>query len=126
MPYLREKQLIMNNWSQQVKTIFLETQKDSVIETIHTIVKEGIYGTDYTIAPRKKNKKLRERYNINDSKIKEILLSLNTNDFISQDMSIHDEHTDDIICKFIKVYSLMPKWKENADYEDVFRHIVNN
>ena len=109
----------MNEWGQQVKNIFLETQKESVIEAIHKTVKEGIYGSDYTIAPRLKNKKLREQYNITDTKIKEILLSLNVDDFISQDMSIHDKYTDDIVCKFIKTTTLMPKWKENADYEEV-------
>ncbi len=62
-------------------------------------------------------------YNINDEKIKEILLALRAADFVSQDMSNNEKHVEDVVCKFIKVYPLMPKWKENADYEEVSLYI---
>lgn len=112
-----------SEWSQKVKNVFLENQKEEVIKTIHTKVKDGIYGADYTIAPRVKNKKLRDCYNVNDEKIKEILLSLSIEDFISQDMSNNTEHVEDVVCKFMKTYPLMPKWKENANYENVSLYI---
>lgn len=113
----------MQEWNHKLKEVFLATQKDTVINLIHETINDGIYGLDYTIAPRPKNKKLREDYIVTDEKIKDILLSLRAEDFVSQDMSNNGEHEEDIVCKFMKKYSLMPRWKEDADYEEVLLYI---
>lgn len=64
-----------SEWKQKLLD-FSQIQKKSILKEIHQIVENGVYGRDYTIAPREKNKKIRADYWINDSKIKEILLSL--------------------------------------------------
>lgn len=105
-------------WKQKLNA-FSETQKKAIIEDLQKIVQNGVFGKDYTIAPREKNKQLRKDYCINDAKIKEILLSLRFEDFTKIDDTNNVEHPGDIVCKFKRVYPLIPKWKEDADYEDV-------
>lgn len=109
-------------WTQKLKA-FSEIQKKSIIENLQKIVQNGVYGKDYTVAPREKNKQLRKDYCVNDAKIKEILLSLRVEDFTSVDDTNHVEHPGDIVCKFKRTYPLLPKWNEDADYEDVTLYI---
>lgn len=105
-------------WKQQLLDFSL-VQKASILKQIHQIVEDGVYGIDYTIAPREKNRKLRADYWLNDSTIKEILLSLRVEDCIEIDNSENERHIGDIVCIFQKKYLLMPRLKEDADYEAV-------
>ena len=110
------------DWKQKLLDFSL-VQKASVLKQIHQIVEDGVYGKDYTIAPREKNKKLRVDYWLSDEKIKEILLSLRIEEFIEIDDSDNENHIGDIVCIFQKKYLLMPRWKENSDYEMVSLYI---
>ena len=105
-------------WAQKLK-VFSETQKKVIIEDLQKIVQNGVYGKDYTVAPREKNRQLRKDYCVNDAKIKEILLSLRLEDFTKIENTDNVEHLGDIVCKFKTIYPLIPRWKEDADYEEV-------
>ena len=98
---------------------FSENQKKTIIENLCEIVQNGTYGKDYTVAPREKNRKLRQLYCVDDAKVKEILLSLREEDCIAVEDSNNMNHLGDVVCKFKKHYLLIPKWKEDADYESV-------
>lgn len=105
-------------WDQKLEA-FSVMQKNAIIEELQKIVQNGVYGSDYTVAPRDKNKQLRKKYCLTDEKIKEILLSLQVEHFIKMEDTNHPEHPGDIVCKFKCSYPLIPKWKEELDYEDV-------
>ena len=49
---------------------FSENQKKTIIENLCEIVQNGTYGKDYTVAPREKNRKLRQLYCVDDAKVK--------------------------------------------------------
>ena len=102
---------------------FLENQKKDILNKIQEIVRSGDLGKDYTISQREKNKKLRHDYCVTDKKIKEILLGLTIEDFIKIEDSNNEDHLGDIVCKFEKVYALIPRWEENADSKDVSLYI---
>ena len=101
-----------SEWKQKLLNFSL-VQKESILKQIHQIVEDGVYGIDYTIAPREKNRKLRANYWLSDEKIKEILLSLQIEEFVETA----------IVCIFQKKYLLMPRLKEDADYENVSLYI---
>ena len=94
-----------------------------VVEMIHRIVENGKLGEDYTIVNREKNRRLRREYNVNDAKIRKILLGLQVEDFIKAERSNHPEHEDDVVYIFKKKILLMPRWQENADYASVMLYI---
>lgn len=109
-------------WTQKLKA-FSETQKKNIIQDLQKIVQNGIYGIDYTIDLREKNRRLRKKYCVSDEKIKEILLSLQIEDFTRIDDTDNVNHPGDIVCKFKRTYPLIPRWKEDAGYEDVSLYI---
>ena len=109
-------------WEQKLEA-FSVAQKKVILEELQRIVQNGVYGSDYTIAPRDKNRELRKRYYITDEKIKEILLSLQVEHFMKVEDTNHPEHPGDIVCKFKRSYPLIPKWIEEADYEEVTLYI---
>lgn len=111
-----------SDWKQKLLDFSL-VQKESVLKQIHQIVEDGIYGKDCTVVPREKNKKLRANYWLSDAKIKEILLSLRVDEFVEIDDSDNENHIGDIVCVFQKKYLLMPRLKENSDYEMVSLYI---
>lgn len=90
---------------------------------IHGMVRDGTFGKDYTIARREKNRRLRRDYNIDDVKIKQILVSLRSEDFIKAERSDNPVHPEDIVYIFKKRVALMPKWQENTDYQQVMLYI---
>lgn len=57
-------------WTQKLKA-FSETQKKNIIQDLQKIVQNGIYGIDYTIDLREKNRRLRKKYCVSDEKIKD-------------------------------------------------------
>ena len=109
-------------WNQKLEA-FSVAQKKVILDEIQKIVQNGVYGSDYTIAPRDKNRELRKRYYITDEKIKEILLSLQVEHFIKVEDTNHPEHLGDVVCKFKCSGLLIPRWREDADYEDVTLYI---
>lgn len=94
-----------------------------IVMRIQSMVRDGTLGKDYTIAPREKNRRLRRDYNIDDSKIKQIMLDLRSEDFIKAERSDNPVHPEDIVYIFKKRVALMPKWRENADYQQVVLYI---
>ena len=98
-------------------------EKKAVIDKLYRMVRNGRLGEDYTIANRDKNRQIRRDYNINDDKIKEVLLGLQLANLIKVEKSDNGAHPDDIVFIFKKKVLLMPRWKENADYQDVNLYI---
>lgn len=100
-----------------------ESNPVAMLACIHAMVRDGTYGRDYTIANREKNRRLRRDYNIDDARIKEILLDLRSEDFIKMEKSDNLLHPKDIVYIFKKKALLMPKWQENADYQQITLYI---
>ena len=61
-----------------------------VLHRIHDIVENGTYGEHYTIMDREKNKALRRKYYVTDSKVRDILRHLEKKDFIESRKSNHE------------------------------------
>lgn len=100
-----------------------ESNPAKVLARVQGMVRDGTYGRDYTIANREKNRRLRRDYNIDDTKIKQILLELQLVDFVKEERSNNPVHPKDIVYIFKKKVQLMPKWQENADYQQVMLYI---
>ena len=100
-----------------------DVEKCATVEKIHNLIRDGTFGDDYTIIPRSKNRQLRKDYNIDDDKIKEILLQLQTGDMIKAERSNHELHPNDIVYVFKKNCLLMPRWREEADFTSVVLYI---
>lgn len=100
-----------------------EHDMKKVLVRIQGMVRDGTFGRDYTIAHREKNCRLRRDYNIDDAKIKRILLDIRSEDFIKAERSDNPMYPEDIVYVFKKRVLLMPKWQENADYQQVMLYI---
>ena len=100
-----------------------ETETTVILEKIHRMVRDGTMGQDYTIANREKNRRLKRDYNVDDTKIREVLLDLQADNFIKAEKSDNLEHPEDIVYIFKKTILLMPKWQEKADYSNVRLYI---
>lgn len=98
-------------------------EKNVAIDKLHRMIRDGTLGEDYTIANRDKNRQLRRDYYINDDKIKEVLLGVQLTNLIKVEKSNNGEHPDDIVFVFKKTILLMPRWQENADYQNVNLYI---
>lgn len=105
------------------KSTLSESEVPQVLARIHDTVYNKILGIDYTIADRKKNQRLRNDYRMDDAKIKQILLDLQSTDFVKSEGSTNPLHPDDMIYVFKKSVILMPRWQENADYKQVILYI---
>lgn len=89
---------------------------ENIIRRIKETIQKGKFGIDFTISKREKNEYLKQKYNINDDKIIEIMMDLETKDFIKKEKSNNLMHPEDIIYVFKKSVLLMPKWIEDAEY----------
>ncbi|HHX57228.1 MAG TPA: hypothetical protein GX710_04345 [Clostridiales bacterium] len=88
-----------------------------IAQRLHEVVLEGEFGYDYTFyGERDKNKALRRKYNVNDAKMKEILLELNGSHFINSELSLNEIHPDDVVHVFKINEGLMPRFDEKANY----------
>lgn len=105
------------------RVVMSESDKAMILENVHRIVRDGTLDQDYTIAKRDKNRWLKRDYNIDDARIREILLDLQVEDFIKAEKSDNLEHPEDVIYVFKKTTLLMPRWQENADYVNVKLYI---
>lgn len=87
------------------------------------MIRDGTLGEDYTIANRDKNRQLRRDYYITDDKIKEVLLELQLSNLIKVEKSNNGAHSDDTVFVFKKMILLMPRWQEEANYQNVNLYI---
>lgn len=95
-----------------------------IAQRLHEVVLEGELGCDYTIdRERDKNRELRRKYCVNDAKIKEILLELNSLHYIKSEPSTNEKHPDDTVHVFKIMKNLMPRFDEMADYVSVCIYI---
>lgn len=70
---------------------------ENIIRRIKETIQKGKFGIDFTISKREKNEYLKQQYNINDDKIIEIMMDLETKDFIKKEKSNNLLHPEDII-----------------------------
>lgn len=96
---------------------------EHIIRRIKETIQNGEFGIDYTISKRDKNEYLKQAYNINDKKIIQILMDLETENFIKKEKSYNLLHPKDIIYVFKKNVLLMPRWIEHAKYCNVMIYI---
>lgn len=89
-------------------------------QRLHEVVLEGELGVDYTFAEnRDKNVALRRRYNVNDAKMKEILLEISGTHYVKSEDSTNEEHPNDVVHVFKIQKDLMPRFEESASYVNV-------
>ncbi len=89
------------------------------LSRLKQLIKTGRLGVNYTFVPTEKNKLLQELFFIDDEKKKEILLSLEANDYQKDEYS-NDEHTDDYMYVFIKRdFELLSRYSEEMKYTRV-------
>ena len=100
-----------------------EIRPDAIIQRLRQTIKTGKLGKDYTIIPRDKNNRIREKYLIDDDKVKGILNSLTVDDYICSEESNHEDFPDDIVHKFEKNISLIRRNCNSLDPEDVCLYI---
>ena len=81
-----------------------------VIQRLRQTITKGRYGIDYTIIPRDKNNLLREKYIVDDRKVRDILNSLNTEDYISSEKSTNEDFENDTVHIFIKTVDLIKRY----------------
>lgn len=88
-----------------------------IAQKLHEIVRDGELGLDYTFArERDKNRRFRLEYNVDDAKMKEILLKLTGEHFVKSEPSTNREHPNDMVHVFKISENLLPRFEENADY----------
>ena len=91
-----------------------------IAQRLLEVVLEGELGFDYTFdQDRDKNRLLRARYVVNDSKMKAILLDINESHYIKSEESTNEEHYGDTVHVFKINEELMPRYDEEADYVKV-------
>lgn len=94
-----------------------------VLHRIHDIVENGTYGEHYTIMDREKNKALRRKYYVTDSKVRDILRHLEKTDFIESRKSNHEWFPEDTVYIFCESVKLRPRFVEEAEEEIVKLYI---
>ena len=101
----------------------VDLQPEQIVNRLRQTIKNGRNGIDYTILPRDKNNLLREKYLIDDSKIKMILLDLTMEDYINSDDSNNDDYPEDEVHIFGKDVSLYPRYSEKLLPQNVRLYI---
>ena len=96
---------------------------EEIINRLRQTIRNGKLGKDYTIKPREKNNLLREQYLISDEKIDEILLALVASDYLGTEDSINNDYSEDVIHKFKKDVSLIPRYSESIERKSVRLYI---
>lgn len=88
-----------------------------IAQRLHEVIREGELGIDYTFArDRDKNTALRRKYNVDDAKMKEILLEISETHYIKSEPSTNANYPDDVVHVFKIQRDLMPKFEEVASY----------
>ena len=101
----------------------VEYKPENIIARLRQTVNTGRFGIDYTICRRDKNNLLREKYIIDDSKIKNILINLSVDDYISSEPSDNEEFPDDIVHKFISNVRLLNRYSTDIEPVNVRLYI---
>ena len=95
-----------------------------IAQRLHEVVLDGELGFDYTFdRERDKNRALRRKYNVNDAKMKEILLEINGSHYVKSEQSTNEEHPDDTVYVFKIDKDLIPRFDEKIDYVSVCIYI---
>ena len=88
-----------------------------IAQRLHEVVLDGELGFDYTFdQDRDKNRLLRTRYVVNDSKMKAILLEINESHYVKSEKSTNEEHYGDTVHVFKINEELMPRYDEEGVY----------
>jgi hypothetical protein len=83
------------------------------LSRLKQLIKNGKYGINYTFVPTDKNKLLVETYYFDDKKRIDVLLSLESTDYIKDEYSNNPDNLDDYMYVFIKRgVLLMPRFYE--------------
>jgi len=91
----------------------VESKPENILSHLRQTLIKGKNGVDYTVIPRDKNKELREKYFVDDSRTKEILLSLTAEDYICSEESDNEDFPDDIVHIFIKTEKLIQRFADS-------------
>ncbi|MBE5900186.1 MAG: hypothetical protein E7279_11430 [Lachnospiraceae bacterium] len=91
----------------------VESKPENILSHLRQTLIKGKNGVDYTVIPRDKNKELRENFFIDDSRTKEILLSLTAEDYICSEESDNEDFPDDIVHIFIKTEKLIQRFADS-------------
>lgn len=95
-----------------------------IAQKLHETVSTGELGDDYILAGgRDKYLKLIRKYNVDNERIREILLDIDVAHYIKSERSANEKHQDDTVHIFKIVEKLMPKFDEKADYVSVCLYI---
>ena len=96
---------------------------EDVVNRLRQTIINGVLGKDYTIISRYKNNLLREKYLIDDAKIKIILLDLTVDDYVYSDESNNKNFEDDVVQVFGKDVLLIRRFSETILPEQVKLYI---
>lgn len=91
-------------------------------------VKAAIHCGRYQVSQRRKNQELYIDYLFSDTLCKEILLSLEVNDFSNAVQNDHPQHPEEVLYIFGKEVSLLPKFgneEENVSLYIKFNKLSN-
>ncbi len=100
-----------------------DLKPELIIQRLRQTILNGKLGRDYTIIPRDKNKQFREKYLVDDAKIKDILKSLDVGDYICTEESINESYLGDQVHKFGKTVHLLSRYSDKFEYEQVKLYI---
>lgn len=94
------------------------TQEDvaNYLEEVKTAVKEG----RYQISPRQKNQELYFDYIFHEGDEKEILLSLQVEDFSEVVQNNHEKYLEEMLYIFGKDVSLMPRFGQEVEMVSLY------
>lgn len=87
------------------------------LEEVQRAVKEG----RYQISPRQKNQELYFDYVFHEEDEKEILLSLQADDFSEAVQNDHPQHSEEILYIFGKDVSLMPRFGQGIETVSLYK-----
>ena len=86
-------------------------------------VKNGKIDRDYTIAKRENYKILKANYYIDERKIKEILISLTVDDYVTSGNNEDEYHSEDFVHIFKKTTKLLPRYSDDYKLVNVELYI---
>lgn len=101
----------------------VEFKPENILNKLRQTINNGKYGRDYTVIARDKNNLIREKYFLDDAKIKTILLELTADDYVASEPSDNDEFPNDIVHKFIREVKLLKRYSEDLVPESVKLYI---
>lgn len=101
----------------------VEYKPESIISRLRQTVSKGKYGKDYTIVRRDKNNLLREKYLVDDNKVKAILLDIDTADYVKSEPSDNEYFLNDIVHIFRSDVQLIRRYSEEIETANIILYI---